>query len=132
MQIEHLAEKSYAQISGGEQQLVCIARVLTQAPDFILLDEPTSHLDFGNVIRTLKIIKQMQNKGFGLIMTTHNPDHALMMDGKTLIMKDCGNFIFGETKKIVTEERLRKLYGIKLYLEESLNAHRNTVVAENI
>lgn len=132
MKITHLADKSYAQISGGEQQQVCIARVITQAPDFILLDEPTSHLDFGNVIRTLKLIKQMSNQGFGLIMTTHNPDHALMMEGKTLIMKDCGNFIFGDTQKIVTEERLRKLYGIKLYLEESLNAHRNTVVAESI
>ncbi|MDO5328893.1 MAG: ABC transporter ATP-binding protein [Coriobacteriia bacterium] len=132
MKITDLAEKSYAQISGGEQQLVSIARVLTQKPDFILLDEPTSHLDFGNIVRTLKIIKSMSDKGFGIIMTTHNPDHALMMGGSTLIMKDCGNFKFGNTKQIVTQDSLRDLYGIDLYLEESLNAQRLTCVAPKL
>lgn len=132
MNITDLAEKSYAQISGGEQQLVAIARVLTQEPDFILLDEPTSHLDFGNVVRTLEIIKQMSDKGFGIIMTTHNPDHALMMEGNTLIMKDCGNFKFGKTTEIVTQDSLRDLYGIDLFLEESLNAQRLTCVAPKL
>ena len=132
MQITHLAQKSYMRLSGGEQQQVCIARVLTQKANFILLDEPTSHLDFGNQIRVLKIIKEMSDAGFGLIMTTHNPDHALMMEGKTLMMRDCGKYMFGDTKDIVTEENLRNLYGIELYLEMSKNANRITCVAPSI
>ena len=132
MKITHLADKSYAQISGGEQQQVCIARVITQAPDFILLDEPTSHLDFGNQIQVLKLVKKMTNQGFGIIMTTHNPDHALLMKGKTVMMKKTGEYVYGKTEKIVTQESLRKLYGVDLFLEESKNANRNTVIAPNI
>lgn len=132
MRITHLADKSYAQISGGEQQQVCIARVLTQAPDFILLDEPTSHLDFGNQIQVLKLVKEMSNQGFGIIMTTHNPDHALLMKGKTVMMKKSGEYIFGNTEEIVTQVSLRKLYGVDLFLEKSENANRNTVVAPKI
>lgn len=132
MNITHLKDKSYAQISGGEQQLVCIARVLTQAPDFILLDEPTSHLDFGNQIKVLKLIREMSTQHFGIIMTTHNPDHALLMNGKTVIMKKSGEYIYGNTAEIVTQKSLRKLYGVDLFLEESKNAKRNTVVAPNL
>lgn len=132
MNITHLKDKSYAQISGGEQQQVCIARVLTQAPDFILLDEPTSHLDFGNQIQVLKLIRKMANQGFGLIMTTHNPDHALLMKGKTVIMKKNGEYISGNTEDIVTQDSLRKLYGVDLFLEESKNTKRANVVAPNI
>ena len=58
--IFHLEEKPYTEISGGEVQLVILARVLTQQPKMLLLDEPTSHLDFGNQIRTLDIIKKSQ------------------------------------------------------------------------
>lgn len=132
MNITHLKDKSYAQISGGEQQQVCIARVLTQAPDFILLDEPTSHLDFGNQIQVLKLIKEMSSQGFGIIMTTHNPDHALLMKGKTVMMKKTGEYIFGNTIDVVTQESLRKLYGVDLFLEKSENADRNTVIAPKI
>lgn len=132
MNITHLKDKSYAQISGGEQQQVCIARVLTQAPDFILLDEPTSHLDFGNQLQVLKLIKKMSNTGFGLILTTHNPDHALLMKGKTVIMKKNDDYLFGQTEEIVTQESLRKLYGVDLFLEDSKHAKRTTVVAPNI
>lgn len=132
MKIEHLADKSYAQISGGEQQQVCIARVLTQKPNFILLDEPTSHLDFGNQVSVLKIIKELARQNFGIIMTSHNPDHALMMQGKTLMMKNCGNYKYGNTDEIVNEYTLRDLYGIDLYLEKSKNANRKTCIAPSI
>lgn len=132
MQISKLADKSYAQISGGEQQQVSIARVLTQRPSFILLDEPTSHLDFGNQVRTLQIIKKMADEGFGIIMTTHNPDHALMMQGKTLMVKSCGDYVYGKTGDVVCESSLRELYGIELFLEDSKHAKRKTCVAPEI
>lgn len=128
LNIEHLKDKSYAQISGGEQQQVCIARVLTQSPDFILLDEPTSHLDFGNQTKVLELIKKIANKNIGIIMTTHNPDHALLMGGKSLLMKRGENCVFGDTDDVVTQDTLKNLYGINIYLEDSKLAGRKTCV----
>jgi len=63
LNIEHLKNTPYNEISGGEQQLTFIARVLAQEPEILILDEPTSHLDFGNQIRTLNIIKDLSKKG---------------------------------------------------------------------
>ena len=57
--IEYLKDKEYTNLSGGERQLVFLARVLTQQPDILILDEPTSHLDFGNQIKLLEIIDKL-------------------------------------------------------------------------
>ena len=114
MGIEHLAEKSYKQISGGERQQVSIARVLTQCPAYILMDEPTSHLDYGNQIRVLKMIKQLANSGFGVVFTTHNPDQALLIGGKAVVIGREGNLTFGSSNELITETFLSELYGTRL------------------
>lgn len=132
MHITHLTDKSYTQISGGEQQLACIARVLCQSPDFILLDEPTSHLDFGNQIKVLKVIKSLSEQKFGIIMTTHDPNHVMLMGGKTVMLKNDGNYIFGDTNKILDQDNLRQLYDVKLFLEESKNTHQKSIISPMI
>lgn len=132
MGIGHLAGKSYAQISGGERQQVSIARVLTQKPDFILLDEPTSHLDFGNQIHVLKVVAQMANEGFGVLMTTHNPNHALMLDGNVVMMRKGGGYTFGAARDIVTEESLRSLYGTDIIIEDFERVHRPVCIAPSL
>ena len=114
MGIEHLAEKSYKQISGGERQQVSIARVLTQCPAYILMDEPTSHLDYGNQVRVLNTILQMAKNGFGVVFTTHHPDQALLIGGKTAIIDRSGKLISGESGDLVNEEFLSELYGIRI------------------
>lgn len=129
MNIEYLAEKSYARISGGERQQVSIARVLTQKPSFILLDEPTSHLDFGNQVRVVDLVKDLAEEGFGILMTTHNPDHVLMLGGKVVAMEAGGAYRFGNVEDIVTAEMLRDLYGIDIALEHSDQACRDICVA---
>ncbi|MCL1847643.1 MAG: ABC transporter ATP-binding protein [Coriobacteriia bacterium] len=112
--IEHLTEKSYRQISGGERQQVSIARVLAQSPTYILMDEPTSHLDYGNQIRVLKTIKQLKEKGFGVVFTTHNPDQALLIEGKTAIIDRQGNLVFGDSSEMIDEEYLSELFGTQM------------------
>lgn len=129
MGIERLAEQSYARISGGERQQVSIARVLVQKPAFILLDEPTSHLDFGNQIRVLRLVRALTEEGFGILMTTHNPDHVLMLGGKVVAMERGGAYQFGDVADIVTAETLRTLYGVGIALEHSNSANRSVCVA---
>jgi len=114
MGVGHIAEKSYGQISGGERQQVSIARVLAQSPAYILMDEPTSHLDYGNQLRILQTIKQLANNGFGVVFTTHNPDQALLIGGKAAIIGRDGRLTSGYSRELITEALLSDLYGIRL------------------
>jgi len=114
MGISHLADISYRQLSGGEQQQVMIARVLAQSPAYILMDEPTSHLDYGNQLRVLKTIKNLAADGYGVIFTTHNPDQALLIGGKGAIIDNNGRLVSGDSRALINEESLTELYGIKL------------------
>ncbi|MCQ2752021.1 MAG: ABC transporter ATP-binding protein [Coriobacteriales bacterium] len=133
MQMDQLAEKSYAQISGGERQQVSIARVVVQRPAFILLDEPTAHLDFGNQLRLLELAKSLADEGFGILMTTHNPDQVLILDSDVIIMqKGVSSCICGRGKELITQDSLQNLYGIDILLEESEGANRNVCVAKGL
>lgn len=112
--ISHLKDKSYTEISGGEKQMVLLARVLTQEPELLLLDEPTSHLDFGNQIRTLDVINRLSENGLSVVMTSHYPDHAFLSSNKVAIMKDKGIMDIGKPENVVTEENMKKAYGINV------------------
>ena len=132
LNIYHLRDKSYTAISGGERQLVTIARVMVQEPKVILLDEPTAHLDYGNQLRTVKLIKTLARRGFGIIVTTHNPDHAMLLHDKVAILDKEGHLKVGKTSEMITAETLSELYDIKLYLEYIEKVHREICVAEDI
>ena len=114
--IENLKDKEYTNLSGGERQLVFLARVLCQQPDILILDEPTAHLDFGNQIKFLEIIDNLAKSGLSIIMSSHFPDHAFLSSTKVAIMKD-GSFIdFGKPEDVVTEKNLKKAYSIDVKL----------------
>ncbi|MBE6028739.1 MAG: ABC transporter ATP-binding protein [Clostridiales bacterium] len=117
MGIGGLASKSYLEISGGERQQVLIARAIAQQPEVILFDEPTAHLDYGNQHRVLNRIKQMAGEGFSVIITTHNPDHALLLGDKAAIVSKDGHIRQGSVEDIIAAERLREVYDIDLHLE---------------
>lgn len=127
--IEKLCDRSYSNISGGERQQVSIARALAQRPSFILMDEPTAHLDYGNQIKVLKTIRSLKEEGYGIILTTHNPDHVLLLQDKVSLLDREGRLISGESQSILKEQTLTQLYGTKLCLfyEESL--HREVCAA---
>ena len=114
--IEHLADKSYTEISGGERQLTIIARALAQQPKAIIFDEPTAHLDYGNQHRILRLIKSLSERGYGIIITTHNPDHALLLGGNVGILSSDGTLVSGGCEEIITEERLKEVYKTSLRL----------------
>ena len=114
--LEDLKDKEYTNLSGGERQLVFLARVLCQQPDILILDEPTSHLDFGNQIKLLEIIDNLAESGLSIIMSSHFPDHAFLSSTKVAIMKDKSFIDFGKPDTIVTEENLKKAYSINVKL----------------
>ena len=122
--IEDLKDKEYTNLSGGERQLVFLARVLCQKPDILILDEPTSHLDFGNQIKLLEIIDNLAKSGLSIIMSSHFPDHACLSSTKVAIMKDGGFIDFGTPDDVVSEENLRKAYSIDVKLIELDNKRK--------
>ena len=101
-----------AELSGGEKQQAAIARAIVQDPQIIFFDEPTAHLDYGNQMRTLHLIHKLNDKGYTIVMTTHTPDHCIVLDGKVAIINKNGGMIFGDSSKLITEESLRSIYQI--------------------
>ena len=123
MGIYHLKDKAYTQISGGERQMVIFARVLTQQPSLLLLDEPTAHLDFGNQIRLLHEVKKLAATGLPIIMTSHFPDHVFMVSNLVAIMKEGAFLECGQPDEIITESNMRQVYGIPVsirYIDGSI------------
>jgi len=114
MGIAYLRDKPYTQISGGERQLVIFARVLAQQPSLLLLDEPTSHLDFGNQVRLLKIVQKLSSTGLPIIMTSHFPDHAFLVSSKVALMQKGRVLEIGTPDEVITDENLEKVYNIKV------------------
>lgn len=121
MHIAHLAKKSYSQISGGERQQVQIARVLVQQSKIIVLDEPTNHLDYGNQQRVLELLHNLAEKDYTVILTTHVPDHPLLLGGKAGLFLERNRFQVGLVEDIIDQQTLRNLYKVDLrltYLQE--------------
>lgn len=112
--IDHLADRPYTEVSGGERQLVMIAAALAQQPEALLLDEPTAHLDFGNQFRFVQLVERLRSRGMGVVMTTHFPDHALLLGCATAILKDGRIVAYGQADEVVTDENLRSIYGIEV------------------
>lgn len=110
--IYHMKDKAYTKLSGGEKQLIFFARVYAQQANVLLLDEPTSHLDFGNQIRTLKLIENLSKEGKAVVMTSHFPDHAFLSSNKVAIMKEKRFIDFGSPEDVITEDTMKDIYGI--------------------
>lgn len=112
--IKHLENALFSEISGGERQLVLIARALAQKSDILIMDEPTASLDYGNQTRILKIINGLALQGYSIIMTTHSPNHAFLACNKVAIMNEGKILAVGTPDEIVTDENLSELYAAKI------------------
>jgi ABC-type cobalamin/Fe3+-siderophores transport system ATPase subunit len=121
--IEHLAKKSYLHLSGGEQQLVLIARALAQQAKVLLMDEPTSNLDYGNQQRVLERIRGLTKQGYTVVLSTHNPQHALHFADNILALFSSSVAAFGAPQEVLDEALLKKLYGVDVALIETHRGH---------
>ena len=110
--VQDMAERNFSHLSGGEQQLVLIARALCQQADILVMDEPTSSLDYGNQLRVLRCVHDLSRQGYTVVLSTHDPQHALRFSDRVLALSGGAVAAFGATKEVLTAELLRRLYGV--------------------
>ncbi|MDR2536563.1 MAG: ABC transporter ATP-binding protein [Treponema sp.] len=116
LNVSHLGLRSFRQLSGGEQQLVLIARALAQKAALLIMDEPTANLDYGNQLRVLFQIKALNRQGYSIILSTHNPDHAFMFADQVLALYNTRVIGFGSPAEVLTPELIATLYGVPVVI----------------
>jgi iron complex transport system ATP-binding protein len=118
LNIAHLSGRRYTQLSGGETQLVMIARALAQQSPIIVMDEPTAHLDFRHELIILEMITRLvKDRKLSIIMATHFPNHAFYFQNagvKTTaaLLHNTGFLAMGPPEEVVDENAIRALYGV--------------------
>lgn len=132
MELKHLRDAAITEISGGERQQAAIARVIAQQPQVIMFDEPTAHLDYGNQIHTLRMIGKLRDQGFAIVMTTHNPDHCMMLGGHVAILNKLGTLEEGSVEILLTEEKLSALYHTNIRILDEGIIRRSACFPEGI
>lgn len=129
----HLKDKPYTQLSGGQTQLVMLARALTQETPIILMDEPTAHLDFRHELIILEtIVKLMKEKNISIIMATHFPNHAFYFEnsGVNTEVALMNNHVFeiaGSPTEVLTEENMLRTFNIHSKLISSMTTNNRVV-----
>jgi len=108
--IAALANRPYTMISGGERQLVLLARALAQEPQFIVLDEPTASLDFGNQGKVMREIRALAKSGHGVLFTTHDPNHALRAADRAYLLREGVRIADGPVATVLNRGQLEALY----------------------
>jgi iron complex transport system ATP-binding protein len=117
--IGYLKGKLCSKISGGELQMVLIARALAAEPNLLILDEPESNLDFKNQLIVLETIKNLRDEeGISSIVNTHYPAHAITISNKALILNRNGTSSFGEADSIIVEHNLQRAFGVNVKIED--------------
>lgn len=120
----HLADRPVTAISGGERQMVLIARALAQEAELLVLDEPTANLDFANQARVLDILRVLADSGLAVLMSTHDPDHALACADHVALMSGGRVLAQGAPTDIMTPASLKELYGVEVAIDYLPGARR--------
>jgi iron complex transport system ATP-binding protein len=111
--IEHLAEREWLRVSGGERQLAVFARALAQEPRILVLDEPTASLDFGNQVRVLDAVRGLaETHGLSVLLSTHHPEQAFACADRVAVLAGGELLQIGAPAEVITTETLRACYAV--------------------
>ena len=108
---EALLDKRLSQLSGGELQMVLIARALTQDTPIIVMDEPMSALDLANQIVILKLIRELNTEGKTILLSTHNPNHAFVLGCQVGILNEGTVTGHGDCREVLTQDAIARVFG---------------------
>jgi iron complex transport system ATP-binding protein len=124
--LDDLADRDYTQLSGGERQMVLIARALVQEPAVLMMDEPAASLDLGNQARLLRAARKLADeRGLSVVMSSHNPDHAFLVADDVLLVSRDGTK-FGPANDLLDAAELSRVYDTRVrVLEGSGGAGRS-------
>jgi iron complex transport system ATP-binding protein len=128
--IKKLSDKPVTELSGGERQLVHIARVLTQQTQILLLDEPTAHLDLENQSRILNLLKNMSSRGTTSVLTTHDPNAAVFAADHFVLMDQGDIASQGSLEEVITAKNLSNIYRTPIRVEKK-NGYTMVVMDKN-
>ena len=118
--IADLADADYSRLSGGQRQMVMIARALAQEASALVMDEPTASLDFGNQARVLARIADLARAGgHAVILSTHDPDQAFALEARVILMHDGAILAEGAPDHVLTPDRLSHVYGVPVAVERT-------------
>jgi len=111
--MEEFAHRDYFRLSGGERQLVLIARALAQQSRILVLDEPTSALDYGNQMLVMSRLSVLARSGYTVIQSTHNPEQAYLFSDMLLAMKDGQIIVSGQPQDVLDAALIKAIYGVE-------------------
>jgi len=118
LNILKMADRNYNELSGGERQLVLIARALLQNTEYMLFDEPTSHLDFKNQHLILQELQKLTKKKKGVVTALHDPNLALKYSDQVIIIKEGEILTSGDTKKVMNSNNLSEAYEAEIIVDD--------------
>jgi len=110
--LKQLADRPVTHLSGGEKQLVLVARSLAQEPRILLLDEPMSNLDLSNKIRLIEVLRSLKNEGVTILFTSHEPEVAAAISNYLILMGNNNKIEHGSSEKVLSSESLSRIYGV--------------------
>ncbi len=125
LSLQHLAYENYDTLSGGQKQMVLIARALCQESKILIMDEPTASLDYYNQSIVIKTIQELSKQGYSIIVTSHNLSQPFLYAHNSLVLKKGEVYAFGNTQDVLTKEILTNVYELNMDVIHTTDSNGN-------